>query len=132
MIFISLILAPALRRFPQDTRRELLGTVGTAAKGVGWIAVMVLLFTGFLNVVHLQLQWDTLIGRLLMLKLSLVAVMIVLSALHDFILGPLLTSRPAAEDPSSSRLRRLVPWLARINLVLALGVIYLAVLIARA
>lgn len=134
MIFISLILAPALRKFPPDTRGELLRTVGTATKAVGWVAVMVLLFTGFLNALHLQIQWDTFIGRLLMIKLTLVAVMIVLSALHDFILGPLLVARqrmPAPQQPSTFRLRQLVPWLARINLLLALGVIYLAVLIAR-
>lgn len=134
MFFISLILAPALRKFPQDTRWELLQMVATATKAVGWIAILVLLFTGLLNVLHLQIQWDTLIGRLLMIKLTLVAVMIILSALHDFILGPLLVARqrtPAPQRPSTLRLRRLVPWLARINLVLALGVIYLAVLIAR-
>ena len=134
MVFISLILAPALRRFPQDTRLELLRTVGTATKAVGWIAILVLLSTGLLNVLHLQIQWNTFIGRLLTIKLTLVAVMIVLSALHDFILGPLLVTRqrmPAPERSSTLRLRRLVPWLARINLLLALGVVYLAVLIAR-
>jgi len=134
MIFISLILAPALRKFPQDTRWELLRTVGTATRAVGWIAVMILLFTGFLNLLHLQIQWNTFIGRLLMIKLTLVAVMIVLSALHDFILGPFLVARqrtPASQPSSHLRLRRFVPWLARINLLLALAVIYLAVLIAR-
>jgi uncharacterized membrane protein len=134
MIFISLILAPALRRFPQDERWELLRTVGTATKAVGWIAILVLLSTGLLNVLHLQIQWDTFIGRLLMIKLTLVAVIIVLSALHDFVLGPLLVARqrtPAPQQSSTLRLRRFVPWLARINLLLALGVIYLAVLIAR-
>jgi putative copper export protein len=134
MLFISLILAPALRRFPQDTRLELLRKVGTATKAVGWIAVLVLLSTGFLNIIHLQIQWNTFIGRLLMIKLTLVAVMIILSALHDFILGPLLVARqgnPTPQQPSIPRLHRLVPWLARTNLLLALGVIYLAVLIAR-
>jgi len=134
MVFISLILAPALRRFPQDTRLELLRTVGTATKAVGWIAILVLLSTGLLNVVHLQIQWDTFIGRLLMIKLTLVAVMIVLSALHDFVLGPLLVVRQRTPSPKQSSiplLRRLVPWLARINLLLALGVVYLAILIAR-
>lgn len=133
MVFISLILAPAARRFPQDTRRELLQRVGTAAKAVGWIAILVLLFTGLLNIIHLQIQWDTFIGRLLRIKLTLVAIMIALSALHDFVLGPLLSGakRTAAPQPSILPLQRLVPWLARINLLLALGVIYLAVLIAR-
>lgn len=134
MIFISLVLAPALRKLPQNTRSEWFQTIGAAAKAVGWIAVLILLVTGVLNVFHLQIQWNTLIGRLLIMKLTLVMLIIVLSALHDFILGPILAARfqaSAVHDPSTLRLRRLVPWLARINLVLALGVIYLAVLIAR-
>ncbi len=134
MIFISLVLAPALRKLPQNTRSEWFQTIGAAAKAVGWIAVLILLFTGALNVFHLQIQWNTLIGRLLIVKLTLVTVIILLSALHDFIIGPSLAAWQRAAslpDPSARRLSVLVPWLARINLVLALGVIYLAVLIAR-
>jgi len=134
MIFISLVLAPALRKLPQSSRLELLQTVGTATKAVGWIAILILLTTGILNVLHLQIQWNSLIGRLLIIKLTLVTGIIILSALHDFFLGPLLTARlraASAQDPSTLRLSILVPWLARINLLLALGVIYLAVLIAR-
>lgn len=134
MIFISLVLAPALRKLPQDARSEWFRTIGTAAKAVGWIAILVLLSTGLLNVLHLQIQWKALIGRLLIIKLTLVAVMIVLSGLHDFILAPFLSSRPQASDAqnrSNLFLHKLVPWLARVNLLLALAVVYLAVLIAR-
>ncbi|MBI3610328.1 MAG: CopD family protein [Nitrospirae bacterium] len=135
MIFISLVLTPALGKYPPDSRWEFFRTVGTATKAVGWIAILILLSTGLLNVLHLQIQWNTFIGRLLILKLSLVLLVIFLSAFHDFILGPLLTARQqtaAAQDPSARRLRLLVSWLARINLMLALTVVYLAVLIARA
>ena len=134
MVFISLILAPALRKLPQNARWELLQTVGAAAKAVGWIAILILLTTGLLNVLHLRIQWNTFLGHLLIAKLTLVTLMILLSALHDFILGPLLASRlraSSAQDPSTLRLSILVPWLARINLLLALCVVYLAVLIAR-
>lgn len=134
MIFISLVLAPALRRLPEEPRWALLQSVGTAAKAVGWIGIIVLLFTGLLNVLHLQIQWDSFIGRLLVLKLALAAIVVTLSALHDFLLGPLLAARrrtSSSETSSTLRLRKLIPWLARINLLLALGVIYVAVLIAR-
>ena len=134
MVFISLILAPALRKLPQNARWELLQTVGAAAKAVGWIAILILLTTGLLNVLHLRIQWNTFLGHLLIAKLTLATLMILLSALHDFILGPLLASRlraSSAQDPSTLRLSILVPWLARINLLLALCVVYLAVLIAR-
>jgi copper resistance protein D len=134
MIFISLVLAPALRKLPEVPRWELLRSVGNATKAVGWIAIIILLFTGLLNILHLQIQWDSFIGRLLVLKLTLAAIVITLSALHDFFLGPLLAARQrtsSSSTPSTLRLRKLIPWLARMNLLLALGVIYLAVLIAR-
>jgi uncharacterized membrane protein len=134
MIFISLILSPATRDLPEPIRSQLFQTIGTATKAIGWIAILVLLATGLLNVLHLQIQWNTLIGRILIIKLSLVTVIIILSALHDFILGPRLAARlrtAAGQDPFLPGLRRRVAWLARINLLLALGVIYLAVLIAR-
>lgn len=134
MIFISLVLSPATRDLPEQMRSQLFQTIGTATKAVGWIAILVLLATGFLNVLHLQIQWSTLIGRILIVKLSLVTVIIILSALHDFILGPRLAARlwtAAGQAPSIPGMRRRVSWLARINLLLALAVVYLAVLIAR-
>jgi uncharacterized membrane protein len=133
MIFISLVPAPALRKLPENPRSELFQAIGTATQAVGWIGILVLLFTGLLNVLHLQIQWNTLIGRLLIVKLTLVTVMILLSALHDFILGPLLVARQqtSPQDPSLLRLRKQALRLARINLVLASAVVYLAVLIAR-
>ena len=134
MIFISLILAPSLRKLPAGQRWELLRTVGTATRVAGWISLLILLSTGLLNVLHLQIQWNSLTGRLLIVKLSLVAAVLALSALHDFVLGPALVARQqgsAPAEPSAARMRRLVPWLARMNLLLALGIVYLAVLIAR-
>jgi uncharacterized membrane protein len=134
MIFISLILSPSTRDLPEPMRSQLFQTIGTATKAVGWIAILVLLSTGLLNVLHLQIQWNTQIGRILIIKLSLVTLIIFLSALHDFVLGPRLAARlrtAAGQDPSLPVLRRRVSWLARINLFLALAVVYLAVLIAR-
>jgi len=134
MIFITLIFSPSTRNLPQAVRSQLFQTVGKATQAVGWIAILVLLATGILNVIHLQIRWNTLIGRMLIIKLSLVSAILILSALHDFILGPRLAARireAAGQDPSTHLLRKLVQGLARVNLLLALGIIYLAVLIAR-
>ncbi len=51
----------------------------------------------------------------------------------DFVLGPRLSARrwAGAETADLAGLRRRVSWLARLNLVLGLGVIVLAVLIVR-
>jgi copper resistance protein D len=64
------------------------------------------------------------------MKIVLVAVMLVLSAVHDFYLGP----RAGVLDPESDeadRLRRSSLMLARINGALALALIYVAVRLAR-
>jgi len=134
MIFISLVLSPVLRQRPDFPRGEILQSVGMAMKAIGWIAILILLFTGLLNFIHLQIQWNTFIGRLLILKLILVALVVGLSAVHDFLLGPNLAARlrrPSSPGRSGLPLELWVRWIARINLTLALAIVYLAVLIAR-
>jgi hypothetical protein len=53
-------------------------------------------------------------------KTALVALAIVLSALHDFVLGP-RAGRPDA--PSS--MRPAASWIARVNVLLVLAVVYI-------
>jgi hypothetical protein len=64
------------------------------------------------------------------MKIVLVAVMLVLSAIHDFSLGP-RASLLDPESPEAGRLRRLSVALARFNGVFALALVYVAVRLAR-
>jgi putative copper resistance protein D len=138
MAFISLALVPALKRGsglsgdPSD-RSRLLSSVTNRFNKISWSATALLLATGTLNVVHRHGEWSASAVRLLSVKLSLILLMVILSGLHDFVLGPRLgrLERDAASNRSVGSLRRIVPWLARFNLILALAVVYLAVLIAR-
>ncbi len=67
----------------------------------------------------------------------LVALVLTLSAIHDFVLGPRLArgleaSRGASRDEEAIlRQRRLVSCIARINLVLALAILALGVMLVR-
>lgn len=134
MVFVALVLAPGLRRLPPDQRSEVIGSVGVAARGLGWISLLVLLVTGGLNLIHLHPSWDSLAGQLLLAKISVVGGLVGLTILHDFILGPKLSGIRRAvgvQHPTFRRLQVCVQWLARFNLFLALCVVFLAVLLAR-
>ena len=84
---------------------------------VGWIAIGLLLTTGLANI---WLRPELLTLPRFWGKIGLVAAAIVLGAVHDFVLGP-RAGRPDA-PPS---MRPAVSWLARINVLLVLTVVYL-------
>lgn len=130
MVFVALVLAPLLRRLPQaPVRVELLSAVGRRFRAVGWIAMGLLVATG----VAMLVLTGRPIGPVLGAKLALVAVMLALAALHDFVLGPrwvreraALAGGAMAPDTAPSRNGRgAVAWLARLTLLLALVVLYL-------
>jgi putative copper export protein len=141
MFFFALVGAPVLRRLePPALRARIFAELGQAFRTVGWIAIAVLLVTGALNLylagllrgglIESPAFWSTPYGRALAWKLAAVAVMIAVSAVHDFVLGP----RAGRLDPRSSaalRARSRAAWLARINALVGLGLVYAAVRLAR-
>ncbi|MBX6378285.1 MAG: DUF4149 domain-containing protein, partial [Clostridia bacterium] len=72
-------------------------------------------------------------GRALVLKLALVVVILALSTVHDFAVGPRATAAARADPASAAavRLRRLASRLGRLNLLLALAVAALAAALVR-
>lgn len=126
MLFVTLVLGPYVRSIDSMSERmKLLNALGRRFRGVGWIAIGLLLATGILNVapqgLSLALYGQGRFGRLLMVKHAAVVAMLVLSVLHDFVIGPRAT---ATGEP---RVRRQVVWLARLNLVLGLFVAFYGV-----
>ncbi len=93
MIFVAFIIGPYVRRtFPPADRTPLMAAVGKRFSYLGWSAIFTLVCTGIYNVVRFLGSWDALFGttfgHLLLVKIALVAVMIGLSVVHDFFLGP--------------------------------------------
>lgn len=118
MLFVALVLVPVSRRLEDPSlRRHLMHDAGVRFRAVGWVAMGLLVATGLVNI-WLRPELLTL-GRF-WVKVGLVALAIVLSALHDFVLGP-RASRPDA--PLSAR--PAASWIARVNLLLVLIVVYL-------
>ncbi len=145
MLFLPLVLVPIVRREEPQTRAALMSSVGYRFRTVGWIAIGVLLVTGVWNLRNRHISWETTFsadlfsgawGHILGAKLGLVAVLLLLSVFHDFILGPrstrLAQQRDAAGTPQrAERLRRQASWIGRVNAMLALAIIFFAVALVR-
>lgn len=131
MLFLGPIAAPALRRVePPSLRAQVFQTVGQRFRPVGWTCIVLLVVTGLLNLHFLHVDLGGLLatgfGHRLLTKLALVAVAIVLAALHDFAWGPrAFTLGP--EHPDGQRYRRRSIAVARINSVIVLLIIFLGV-----
>lgn len=142
MFFLAVVGAPLLRSVePPEQRQRLFREMGTRFRFAGWIAIGILIVTGILNL-HYRgwLQWDgvlasstfwhTAVGHSLACKLIAVTAMVVVSAIHDFILGP----AAGRQSPGSARaisLRRHAAHLARANAVLGIIIVIAAVRLAR-
>jgi putative copper export protein len=107
---------------------------------VGWIAIGTLFasgiaslsFRGFLHADTLGSRafWQGRYGQALAWKLAIVVVMVSLSALHDFALGP-RAARFAPDSAEARVARRRAAWLARLNAALGVALVAAAVRLAR-
>jgi uncharacterized membrane protein len=143
MLFLVLVLLPVVRRPEyQKSAGMLFHAAGLRFRGVGWIGFGLLILTGVVNLAYRQITWATLttaafwqgpFGRTLGWKLLLVAITLLASAYHDFYAGPRATAAWQA-DPTSSeaqRLRKQASWFGRLNLLLGLAIVLLAVALTR-
>jgi uncharacterized membrane protein len=142
MFFLGVVGAPVLRALePPALRQRVFQELGLRFRRVGWIAIAVLLATGIVNlhyrdwlrwegVLGAAAFWSTGAGRALAWKLIAVMLMIAVSAIHDFLLGP-AAGRAAPGSAEALRLRRHAALLARFNAVVGLVIVVAAVRLAR-
>jgi len=142
MFFFAIVGAPALRQVePAALRQQLFHQLGLRARTAGWWAIAVLLVTGVMNLyLRGMLQWDGVLGtrafwagpfgHSLAIKLVAVLCMLIVSVLHDFIVGP-AAGREKAGSPEAIVLRRRAALLARTNAILGLIIVIAAVQLAR-
>ena len=146
MFFIALVAVPTLRKLePPEKRMEIFSDTAGRFRTVSWIAILILLITGVLNAINHGVTIQTIstgaiflsyFGKILTVKVILVSIMVVLSAIHDFLLGPKLIdlmSISASNPDSIQRMkkhRRYVSWLARTNIILGILVVACAVMLS--
>ncbi len=108
MAFLAFVFGPYGRRLPDEQRADLFQDVGRRFSRIGWALIGILLITGPLNLlqrippsVALSLGFlSTAYGQVILAKTLLFMVIILLSAAHDFWIGPLDSrdSRSAAQE----------------------------------
>jgi len=143
MLFLVGVLVPATR-LPEyrSVAPGLIQWTGRRFRLIGWTCLGLLILTGAFNLAHRGFGWGEVwsgrlwegpFGHTLGVKLLLVAFILLLSALHDFVVGPRATAlwQENPGSPEALRLRRRAGWIGRLNLVLALIVVALGVMLVR-
>jgi len=142
MLFLVLVAVPWLRKGPREQAAAFLHETGTRFRNVGWICFLLLAITGTFNLwfrgVRLadfgHAEWlCSPFGRTITLKLGLFFAVLVVSAVHDFIVGPRAT-QALQRAPHSTRAhaaRRRASLLGRTNVLLALLIVAAAVMLVR-
>ncbi|MCU0621657.1 MAG: DUF4149 domain-containing protein [Gemmatimonadales bacterium] len=138
MLFLGLVGAPVLRTLDAPQRQRLFDALGRRFRTVGWSALalqlatgtMLLRYRGWLGAMGDPAFWRSPTGVALGWKLAVVAAMLLLSAHHDFVLGP-AAGRLAAEGQSAAMLRRRAALLARLNAALGLALTWFAIRLPR-
>lgn len=140
MAALGLLLVPLLRsdRF-EDVATPMLHESALRFRWIGWGALLVMVVTGLVMIEYRNLPWtswafwNSTWGITLAWKLGLVALVLAVSTVHDFYLGPraiaLMEERPEAEV--TERMRWWSSWLGRLTLLLSLVILWLAVLLPR-
>ncbi len=143
MLFTAAVLVPATRhKVLKPNKGVLFSVIGKRFSRISWILFLVLILSGltllwargFTTAVLLNGQfWQSHFGETLFIKLILFAIVIIISGLHDFWLGPkavqLMNEEP--NDKTTKRYRKATSWIGRINLLLGLLILYFAITLVR-
>ncbi|HXF93029.1 MAG TPA: DUF4149 domain-containing protein [Nitrospiraceae bacterium] len=138
MVFLSLVLVPALRREGVSSQRTaLFRVIAFRFRAVVWFSIAVLVITGPILLAHrgLSLLEPSRWPAVLTAKLSLVLLLLALTGVHDFAVGPRVSRIQPLPESDRTEIDRLLitwsPWLARFSLVLTLVILFLAVALVR-
>jgi copper resistance protein D len=142
LFFLGVVGAPVLRAIePPTLRQQLFHALGLRFRVVGWACLGILVATGLANlhfrgwlrwngVLGSAAFWGTPAGAALGIKLAAVVAMLVVSAVHDFVVGP-AAGRAEAGTSDAIRLRSTAAWLARLNALLGVLVVLAAIRVVR-
>jgi len=143
MFFLVLVVVPWLRSGGgRANAGAFLRETGIRFRGVGWACFAVVLITGTFNLWVRGVRFGDLVdpgwlgspfGSAVSLKLLAFLTVLVVSAVHDFVLGPKATIAITADPTSAEALgyRRKASLLGRVNALLGLTLVALAVIIVR-
>lgn len=142
MAFLVLVVVPWLRKGGAPSAAVFLRQTGERFRNVGWVCFGIIAVTGTFNLWmrgvrfgdFARSEWyGSAFGGTVVFKLGAFATVLLVSALHDFVLGPRATAA-IARDPQSGEaqaLRRRASLVARANVLLALALVAAGVMLVR-
>lgn len=140
--FLVFVVVPWLRSGGQRIAGVFLRETGTRFRSIGWACFVILLVTGTFNLYVRGVRLGDLgsatwrsspYGEAVLLKLGLFVGVLIISGIHDFVVGPRAT-RAIEADPASAesgRLRKQAQRLGRLNAILALLLVGVAITLVR-
>ena len=138
MIFLSLVLAPLVRS--RKAVPEFMALFRSAAlrfRPIVWVAIAILVMTGpmLLSLRGVAVASPTSWPGIVIVKLTLVALLLLLTLLHDLVLGPQVSRVSAIPESQRTAGEQVVfktaRWLPRLSLLIALAVVMTAAMLAR-
>lgn len=138
MLFLSVVLAPLYRaRRGNPDVAGLFRLAATRFRFVVWASAAVLVVTGPMLLQFRDLSfldpasWPAVVA----VKLALVTALLLLTAVHDLVLGPRVAASaaggPGVRSPTDRLIFALSAWLPRVSLLLGVMVVCAAVVLAR-
>lgn len=142
MLFLVLVVVPWLRTGPRTDAATLLRETGARFRNVSFVCFALLLLTGSFNLwmrgIRLSYfgrsEWLlSPFGKLVLAKLGVFLLVLLVSVIHDFVVGPQATKAIAADprSPETALARRRAALLGRINTLLALTIVAVGVMLVR-
>jgi len=135
MIFISLILRPSLMR--REDYPDIIDVVARKFSKITWFFIFpTLLITGFFNSYIRTgeinpFEWSKYTtGKIALIKLHLILLIFILSALHDFKIGPKAVEQ-MRNRTYPQNFRKLSGFIGRLNFLLGTMMLILGILIVR-
>lgn len=142
MLFLVLVVVPWLRQGDRVNAATFLRETGQRFRNVGWTCLGILLVTGTFNLwvrgVRLSdftsAEWlSSPFGETVLVKLVAFAMVLMVSIIHDFVVGPRATAiiAEAPRSPQAQGARRRASLLGRANVILALILVAAGVMLVR-
>lgn len=140
--FLVLVVVPWLRGADRNLAATMLSAAGRRFRNIGWVCFAVFAVTGSFSLwmrgvrltSFVQPEWlSSPFGTAVIAKLVLFTLIVIVSVVHDFLIGPQATTA-MMEDPRAQRtqiLRRRASLLGRFNALLAVVILFAAVVLVR-
>ncbi len=143
LMFTAGVFVPATRhKLLKNKKGKFFTLVGKKFSRISWVLFIVLIVTGFTNLLTrgysvdqllTGLFWMDVFGGYLFIKLVAFGLVLIVSGFHDFYAGPkaaeLMDEQP--DHPQTKRMRKISSWLGRLNLLLGLVILYYAMRLLR-